>query len=86
MCFLKQYLLFYLAVPGLHCSMWDLLLWCAGFSLAAVHGLDIPEPCVILVPQPGMEPTSSALEGRFLTTALPGKSLFMVLLRETTMR
>ena len=31
--------------------------------------------CGILVPQPGMEPMSPALEGRFLTTGPPGKSL-----------
>ena len=29
----------------------------------------------ILVPQPGIEPTLSALEGRFLTTVPSGKSL-----------
>ena len=33
----------------------------------------------ILGPQPGMEPTSPALEGRFQNTGLPGKSLMKVL-------
>ena len=31
--------------------------------------------CGILVPQPGIEPVSPALPGRFLTTGPPGKSL-----------
>ena len=31
--------------------------------------------CGILVPRPGIEPASSALEGGFLTTGPPGKSL-----------
>ena len=30
--------------------------------------------CRILVPRPGIEPTSPALEGGFLTTGPPGKS------------
>ena len=30
--------------------------------------------CRILAPQPGIEPTSPALEGRFLTLGLPGMS------------
>ena len=33
------------------------------------------EACGILAPQPGMEPTPHALEGKVLTTGLPGKSL-----------
>ena len=37
--------------------------------------LSCPEACEILVPQPGIEPLSPALEGRFLTTGPPGKSL-----------
>ena len=32
-------------------------------------------PCGILVPRPGIEPTSPALEGGFLITGAPGKSL-----------
>ena len=38
------------------------------------HTSLLPEPCGILVPRPGMKPTSPALEGRFLTTGPPGKS------------
>ena len=34
----------------------------------------------ILVPQPGIEPTSPALQSEFLTTRPPGKSLFIFLL------
>ena len=36
------------------------------------RGLPIPSPGDL--PNPGMEPTSPALEGRFFTTELPGKS------------
>ena len=36
------------------------------------------EACGILVPQPGIEPTTSALAGEVLTTGLPGKSLEMI--------
>ena len=32
------------------------------------------EACGILIPWPGIEPTPSALEGKVLTTGLPGKS------------
>ena len=37
-------------------------------------GFVAPAACGILVPQPGIEPTSPALEGGFLTTGPPGKS------------
>ena len=65
-------------------------LWHAGFPLVVAWGrgapehvgsvavacrLSFPTACGILVPQPGIEPTSPALEGRFLTTGPPGKSL-----------
>ena len=43
-------------------------------SLVVAHGLSCLAPCGILVPRPGMEPESPALEGRFLTTGPPGKS------------
>ena len=39
------------------------------------HRLDCPAACGILVPQPGIETVSPALEGSFLTTGSPGKSL-----------
>ena len=39
------------------------------------HGLHCPSVHGILVPQPGLEPTSPALQGRFLTTGPPGKFL-----------
>ena len=38
------------------------------------------EACGILAPQPGMEPTAPALEGKVLTTGPPGKSLNMFFL------
>ena len=43
-------------------------------SVVAVHRLSCPEARGILVPRPGIEPMSPALEGRFLTTEPPGKS------------
>ena len=55
-------------MPGLSCSMWDL------------HGRvqDLRRGMWDL-PGPGLKPVSSALAGRFLTTAPPGKSLNMFL-------
>ena len=47
---------------------------CVG-SVAAARGLSCPVACGILVPRPGIEPMSSALESRFLTTGPPRKSL-----------
>ena len=38
------------------------------------HRLSCPAACGILVPWPGIEPTSPALQSRFLTTGPPGKS------------
>ena len=40
-----------------------------------MHQFSYPPACGILVPWPGIEPTSPALEGGFLTTGPPGKSL-----------
>ena len=41
--------------------------------LVAARGLRCSKTCGILVPGPGIEFTSPALEGGFLTTELPGK-------------
>ena len=38
-----------------------------------VHRFSYPETCRILVPGPGIEPMSPALQGGFLTTGAPGK-------------
>ena len=43
-------------------------------SLVAARRVSCPTACGILVPQLGIEHTSPALEGRFLTTGPPGKS------------
>ena len=59
--------LFLLAVLGFHCG--------AQARLVAACRLSCPAAYGISVPQPGIQPTSPALEGRFLTTRLPGKSL-----------
>ena len=42
-------------------------------SLVVVHGLNYPSTCGILVPWPGIEPRSLALEGGFFTTGPPRK-------------
>ena len=39
------------------------------------RGLSCPTACGILVPRPGIEPMSPALEGGSSTTGPPGKSL-----------
>ena len=70
----------YLAVSCLSCSTWDLhcsmcglslqhagyLLRRVGFSLVAAHGLSCPATCGILVPRPGIESASPALEVQIL--------------------
>ena len=43
-------------------------------SVVVSHGFSCPVACGILVPQPGIKPTSPPLEGKFLTTGPPGKS------------
>ena len=43
-------------------------------SVVVACGLSCPEACGILVPLPGIEPMSPALEGGFFTTGPPGKS------------
>ena len=53
------------------CSSWA--------SLVVVHGLSCPTACGILVPRPGIEPTSPALEGEFSTAGPPGKSSMVVI-------
>ena len=49
-------------------------LWPQELFIAA-YGLHCPMAYGILVPQPGIEPMSPALEGGFLTTQLPGNPL-----------
>ena len=53
--------------------MWVLSLQHTGL-VVVVCGFSCPAACGILVPWPGIEPASPALEGGFLTTPLPGKS------------
>ena len=57
---------YYLAVLVSSCGTHDL-------SIMA-HRLSCPAECGILVPQPGIEPMSPALQGTYLTTGPPGKS------------
>ena len=57
-----------------HYSTWILWLWSLG-SVVTLGRLSCFKACGILVPWPGIEPTSPALQSRFLTTGPPGKSL-----------
>ena len=42
-------------------------------SVVVAHGLSCPTACGILVPLPGIESASPALEGEFVTTGPPGE-------------
>ena len=53
---------------------------CGVGSVVVMHGLRCSAACRILVPQPGIKPVSSALQGRFFTTGPPGTSLFFSLI------
>ena len=64
---------------GLSCGMRDLQLWHVCFSLVVVCELSCPVACGILVPRPGIEPVSPALEGRLPATGPPGKSRHSIL-------
>ena len=48
-------------------------------SVTVMDRLSCPEACGISVPQPWIKPMSPALEGRFITTGPPGKSLEEIL-------
>ena len=65
--FLKLFLFIYLTV--------SVLVAARGLFLVVVCELSCPTTCGILVPRPGIEPESPALEGRFLTTGPLGRSL-----------
>ena len=71
---------FFFCVCFLNLFMWlfRVLLAAHGLFLLLlliVRGLPCSGACRILLPQPGIEPTSSTLQGRFLTTGPPGKSM-----------
>ena len=61
------------AASGPSYIMQDPSLWCTD-SLAVACRLSCSTACGILVPQPGIEPASPALQSRFLTSGPPGKS------------
>ena len=76
---------------GLRCGAWASLVAVLGLlsscgtqaleregPVVVVHGLSCPVACGILVPRPGIEPLSPSLEGGFLTSGPPGKSLLFV--------
>ena len=68
------------AALGSRCVVWDLSLRrtdsqsCGAGSVLVAVWLSCPSACGILVPRPGIEPDSPALQGGFLTTEPPGKS------------
>ena len=62
-------LLFYLFLKYLFIWLHWVLVVALGLSSTA---------CGILFPRPGIEPTSSELEGRFSTTGSPGESLLLL--------
>ena len=59
-------------VGSVVCSTRALLLRCES-SIVVARGLSCAAACGILVPRPGIEPASPALEGGFFTTELPGE-------------
>ena len=71
-----------LAALGLSCVVWDISLWFTDCLWFCVQG-SCPLACGIFVPGSGIEPMSSALQGRFLTTGPPGKSLSNVFLNKS---
>ena len=61
------------------CSSLQLMGSRAHSSVVVACRLSCPAACGILAPWSGVEPTSPALEGEFLTTGPPGKSLIYLL-------
>ena len=61
-------------MQDLRCVLLTLALRCVGSVVMSI-GLSCPTSCRILAPWLGMKHTSHALEGKFLTTRPPGKSL-----------
>ena len=72
--FILKYSFIYLIALRLSCAMRDLSLQCTS-SVAMVHGLSCTPAGGILVHPRGIEAMSPALQGGFLTTGAPGKSL-----------
>ena len=62
----------FVAARGLFVAARGLLSSCGAWAPERVGS--IVAACGILIPQPGIEPTSPALEGGFLTPGSPGKS------------
>ena len=51
-------------------------------SVVMAHGLNCPDACGILVPRPGIEPTSPALAGGFITTGPPASVLMTAFMQD----
>ena len=66
-----------MAAPGVSCIMWDFHgSWAAECvdAIVELSRASCPMACGILVLRPGVQPTSPALAGGFLTTEPPWKS------------
>ena len=72
--------IFIVSCGGFHHGPWTPWLWCTG-SVVVACGLSCSKACCILVPWPGVEPMSPALQSGFLTTGPPGKSPLCILSR-----
>ena len=75
---LKIFIYFTLSVLVVACRIFIMscrIFSCGAQILVVAHRVSCSEACGILVPRPGIEPVSPALEGRFLTTRPPGTSL-----------
>ena len=74
------FLIFYLFELDLSCIMWDTSLWCMDSNCATRAQLICSVACGILIPQPGVEPESPALQSESLTTGPAGKSQLLLFL------
>ena len=76
----------YLAVWGLNCGTQTVATSCRTFHRCVGSHCDARAPLLrsvwALVAQSGITPTSPVFQGRFLATALAGKPLFLVLIKE----
>ena len=74
--YISTYHLFiYLAASSLTCITRDVL-WQLSGSVVGAGWLSCPVACGILVPRPGTEPVSPALQGGFLTPGTTREILY----------
>ena len=73
--FSVQFFFFYCVAAGRTFVVLCGIFPCCALTVVAGGRLSCSKACGVLVPRPGIKPVSPALEGRFLTTGPPGKSL-----------